>query len=313
MIDTTIIQQHIQPNSTLVVGFSGGPDSVFLLTLLHELVPKLHLKIIAAHLDHEWRKESGKDSAWCKKFCDDRSIAVEMERASNLDFDIKHNGSQAEIGRKLRRFFFEQLATKHQADRIVLAHHGDDQLETFFIRLARGASIAGLCGIKENDGLYLRPLLCLSKQEILDYLHHHNIDFLTDPTNTDPKYLRNRIRKSLIPTLQQIDSRFLKNISHAMHHLEKTDDFLKQSMHDLLPTIKNSTGIHIPSFLKLHEVMQHHIFMHLFIENKVFLTPSSALFQEILRFLKNNKTQSHQLHPELIIIKQGDYFYFKSL
>lgn len=313
MINTATIQQQIPPNSTLIVGFSGGPDSVFLLTLLHELAPKLHLKLIAAHLDHQWRQESAKDALWCKNFCNQRNIAFETEVASNLKFDTKYNGSQEELGRKLRRFFFEQLAKKYQAHNIVLAHHGDDQIETFFIRLARGASIAGLCGIKKVDGLYLRPLLTVSKQEILDYLHQHTIDFLIDPTNADSKYLRNRIRQNLIPTLYQTDPRFLQNIQNLMIHLQKTDDFLKQKMFEILEPIKLKKSIQILSFLNLHEIMQQQILMHLFIENNIALTPSSALFEEILRFLKNGKNHSHQVHKNLTIIKQGDYFYFKSL
>ncbi len=313
MINPTTIQPFIPANTTLIVGFSGGPDSVCLLTLLHELTPQLNIKIIAAHLDHQWRQESDKDAAWCKKFCDDRNIAFENQIASKLNFDIKYNGSQEELGRKLRRAFFEQLAEKYQAHHIVLAHHGDDQLETFFIRLARGASIAGLCGIKQSDGLYLRPLLQVSKQEILNYLSNQNIDFLTDASNTDPKYLRNRIRHELIPMLGTIDHRLIDNIKSAMQHLEKTDDFLHQTMLESLKEISNNAGIHTSSFLQLHEIIKHRILMHLIIKTKISLIPSTALFQEIVRFLQSNKSLSHQVHQNLVIIKQADHFYFKSL
>ncbi|MBP6892529.1 tRNA lysidine(34) synthetase TilS [Candidatus Babeliales bacterium] len=329
MITQQTIQPYISPNSTIIVGFSGGPDSVCLLTLLHKLAPTLNLKIIAAHLDHQWRKESGKDADWCEKFCNDHNIIFESKNATELNFNIKYNGSKEELGRKLRRLFFEEIAKKYHAEKIALAHHGDDQLETFFIRMARGSSIAGLSGIKIFDGLYVRPLLHVSKQEILNYLSHHKIDFLTDATNTDPKYLRNRIRHTLLPQLTQIDHRFHENIKNSMIHFQKTDAFLHQTMLKVVQKISNTnfdkcldqgskaemtkTGIHIPSFLQLHEIMQHRILMHLFIQNNITLIPSTALFEELLRFLKTGKNSSHKLHPTLGIFKQTDHFYFKSL
>ncbi len=313
MITTDSILTFIPTNSTLIVGFSGGPDSVCLLTFLQELAPKLNLKLIAAHFDHQWRQESAKDAAWCKKFCEKRSIAFECQSAPELNFSIKYNGSKEELGRKMRRTFFEKLATKYQADRIALAHHADDQLETFFIRLARGSSIAGLSGMKMIDGLYFRPLLYTSKEEILNYLQHHNIDFLTDQTNTDPKYLRNRIRYNLMPKLQEIDSRFAANIKSCMNHLEKTNIFLDKITTVKMHQISHLNGIRILSFLELDEVLQHRILMQLFIENKIPLTPSSALFQELLRFLQNDKNSIHKIHPKVILLKKDDYFYFKSL
>jgi tRNA(Ile)-lysidine synthase len=329
MINEQTIQPFIPANSTLIVGFSGGPDSVCLLTLLHKLAPTLNLTIIAAHLDHEWRTESAQDALWCKKFCETLNIACEIQTASKLNFDIKYNGSKEELGRNLRRAFFEQIATQFQAHQIALAHHGDDQLETFFIRLARGSSIAGLSGIKMFDGLYLRPLLQVSKQEILNYLTHHNIEFLTDQTNTDPKYLRNRIRHNLVPQLAQIDHRLPENIKNSIIHFQKTDAFLHQIMMETIQKISNQnldqclgldsksgmtkTGIHTSSFLQLQEVMQHRILMHLLIQSNTALTPSTALFEELLRFLKTSKNSSHQLHPTLYIFKTTDHFYFKSL
>lgn len=313
MITEQTIQPYISADSIMIVGFSGGPDSVCLLTLLSKLAPKLNLTIIAAHLDHQWRSESGQDALWCKKFCDDRKIRCIVQAHADLNFDIKYNGSQEELGRKLRRAFFENLATQFHASHIILAHHADDQLETFFIRLARGSSVAGLAGIKQNDGLYLRPLLQISKQEILNYLQHQNIQFLIDHTNFDQKYLRNRIRHQLMPMLDKIDDRFAQNIASCMTHLQKTDRFLEEVAQVTLQKIKNQSLIKTQSFLKLHEIVQHRILMHLFIKENISMTPSTALFEEIIRFLQATKNLQHQIHPTCTIIKQADHFYFKSL
>jgi tRNA(Ile)-lysidine synthase len=184
MINAQTIKPYLTPNSTIIVGFSGGPDSVCLLTLLAQLQQELNLTIIAAHLDHQWRPESGQDAAWCKEFCQQLANVLFIAQASSsLNISIKYNGSKEELGRKLRRNFFQQLAQKHNANHIALANHLDDQLETFFIRLIRGGSVTGLAGMQQQDGLYVRPLLHVSKQEILDFLQQHRIPFLTDATN----------------------------------------------------------------------------------------------------------------------------------
>lgn len=312
MIDEQIIQHTIPENSTLIVGFSGGPDSVLLLTLLTKLAPKLNLIIIAAHLDHQWRAESAKDALWCKKFCDRlNSVECIIQTPTELNFNIKNNGSKEEVGRKLRRLFFEKLAVQFQASHIVLAHHADDQLENFFIRLARGTSVAGLTGMKPTDGLYLRPLLKINKQEILEYLKHHNIKYLTDNSNFDTKYLRNRIRHQLIPTLNQIDNRFSPNITKCMNHLQQTDEFLAQLAEQTLQTISYQNTIHTQSFLKLHEILQHRILMHLFIKQNISMTPSTTLFEELIRFLHAKKHLTHQIHPTCSLVKKADCFYFQ--
>lgn len=330
MISPALIAHSIPSNSTLIVGFSGGPDSVCLLTFLSEIAPKLNLTIIAAHLDHQWRPESAQDRSWCKKFCTGlNNTSFESQTLTELNFDTKYNGSKEEFARKARRSFFQDLALKYQASHIVLAHHADDQIETFFIRMARGSSVAGLTGIKENDGLYLRPLLKIKKEEILHYLHHHNIEYLTDSTNVDQKYLRNRIRHQLIPVLQTIDERFENNITNFMTHLQKTDHFLDQITVETLQKINGSSHklldprsesvmtsnnlINIQLFLQLHEVLQHRILMHLFIQHKIKIIPSSALFEEIIRFLNATKSLKHQIHSQWSIIKQSNHFYFKSL
>lgn len=316
MICSQTIKPYIKPNSTLIVGFSGGPDSVCLLILLSELKQELNLTIIAAHLDHQWRQESAKDSAWCKRFCDNLDITCIVKTPADLKISIKYNGSKEELGRKLRRSFFQELATQYKADHILLAHHADDQLETFFIRLIRGSCLTGLTGMQQQDGLYLRPLLQTTKEEILNYLDNENIAYLIDSTNVDPKYLRNRIRHNLMPQLMQIDGRFTANLTSCINRLQKTDDFLKLLSEQTWQNIckdQNINIVNLNDFLKLHEIIQHRILLAMMIKQNSSFCPSSSLFEEIMRFLKKSDKKSHQLTSTCTIIKQDGYFSFKSL
>ena len=128
-------------NKTVVVGLSGGPDSVF---LLHLLSTKFNIDLIAAHLDHEWRPDSHKDVEFCRDLAKKYDVPFVTQEISELPISLKFDGSLEDVGRRARRFFFESICTSHNADLIAVAHHAQDQQETFFIRLLRGASLTGL-------------------------------------------------------------------------------------------------------------------------------------------------------------------------
>lgn len=302
---------NIPKNSTIIIGFSGGPDSVFLLLYLKEIESSHNLKLIAAHLDHEWRSESNKELTWCQQFCKTKSIDFISEQASNISIQKTYNGSKEQHARYLRRAFFENIAKKHRNPLIALAHHKNDQLETFFIRLARGTSLQGLSGIKEHDGLYIRPLINISKQEILDYLIEHNISFLEDPSNENQAFLRNRIRHQLIPILPMIDLRLSDNILTTMKHLESVNDLLQQVT---ILTISNITtskkplSLNTKEFLKLHSILQQRIILQLLILAEAKFTPSIALFKEIVRFLKTSNRKFHTMHETYQIAKDEKSF-----
>ncbi|HSW76639.1 MAG TPA: tRNA lysidine(34) synthetase TilS [Candidatus Saccharimonadales bacterium] len=313
MITHQLISNLIPHNATIIVGFSGGPDSVCLLIFLNNLKTSHNLTLIAAHLDHEWRPESSQDALWCMQFCKKLNITFVSKKLSELDFVAKSNGSKEEMARKARRHFFEQCAQQFQASHIALAHHQDDQIETFFIRLTRGSSVAGLGCMRTHDGLYIRPLLSIKKQEILDYLAENAISFLIDSTNDDLCFLRNRIRKNLTPILHSIDPRLQNNIISCIDRMQKTDDFLEQLTQETVQQLKTDHGINQHVFLKLPEVLQQRILITLLIEHKIPCNPSTALFQEIIRFLRSNKHQQHQIHPKCTIIKQKNCFSFKPL
>ena len=156
------IERHslIPKNSKVIVGLSGGPDSVFLLHLLaHKKNHGLVQDVVVAHLDHEWRPNSDEDVQFCHELAKKYDIRLVAAKMSDLSISLKFNGSKEEVARHARRFFFEQLRKKENADTIALAHHAQDQQETFFIRLIRGASLAGLTAIKPQHGYYIRPLL----------------------------------------------------------------------------------------------------------------------------------------------------------
>lgn len=297
----------ITPGSTIIVGLSGGPDSVFLLHYLAWLAPQKNLTLIAAHLDHGWRTESVQDAQFCQELTVQYNTPFILKHLKDTLVSFKSSGSKEELGRKARRAFFEQVAKEHNAQAIALAHHADDQMETFIMRIIRGASLTGLAGMKTKEGLYIRPLLNLNKQEILDYLHEHQIPYVTDASNQSDEYLRNRIRNQVIPALKSCDERFEKNFAHTHAKLVETEESLQElCAAQLQEMLDENRSLNIQKLLSLHPVLRNRILINWLILHKVPFTPSQGLLDEMMRFLENTKSNTHTLHQKWQIVKRSN-------
>src|SRR3990167_462563 len=169
-IDLFLNKLNLPPHQTIILGLSGGSDSVALLHLLAQKKNKFKYNLLAAHLDHEWRTNSKQDVLFCQELCNKLDLKLIYEQASNLNYKPKITGSKEDLGRQFRLYFFNKVAQDYQAKYIILAHHLDDQIETFMIRLIRGSTITGLSCMQTQTVIYLRPLLDISKSEILNYL-----------------------------------------------------------------------------------------------------------------------------------------------
>ncbi|MEX0940493.1 MAG: tRNA lysidine(34) synthetase TilS [Candidatus Babeliales bacterium] len=299
----------LPPNNTVILGLSGGPDSVFLLHILYEFHKIGRIKLIAAHLDHEWRTDSAQDVTFCKEKTEALNIPFIHEKASNLPDSLQKKGSKEEIGRRMRRYFLQKVQEEYNADLIALGHHAQDQEETFFIRLIRGATLSGLTGMKPRDGVYVRPLLQTNKTDIINYLNIHTISYLIDPSNESPSFLRNRIRLSVLPALRTCDERFDANFLRTMHNLQQTESFLvdltQQSFKTIAHLKENTWIIDIDSLYKLHPFMQLRAIMHWLISERVPFTPTERFLEEIKRFLFSAEKKEHQIHHAWAIVKKG--------
>ena len=293
-----IEQYHlIEHGSTIVLGLSGGPDSIYLLHLLASLREPLDMRLVAAHLDHQWRPDSWKDVELCKAACELLDVPLIIGKASDFQHMVSYKGSQEEYGRALRRTFLQTVATQHEADRIALAHHSDDQEETFFIRLIRGTTLSGLIGMRSHLGMYIRPLLEIPKSDILAYLDKHGIKYIHDSTNESDHYLRNRLRQTVLPALHAVDDRFSMHFARTLHHLQDAEALL---IHYTQETLKNISSpdhtINQKAFLSLHSALQKRVLMLWLIDQGLPFIPQETFLDEILRFIKHGKAPYHELH-----------------
>jgi tRNA(Ile)-lysidine synthase len=298
----------ITSGQTIIVGLSGGPDSVFLLYFLASIAKQYDLSLIAAHLNHEWRPEANQEQKDCDALAQKLNIPFVTAKRSELSASITYNGSQEEYGRKMRRYFFEKVLQEYNADTIALAHHAQDQEETFFIRLIRGSSLTGLTAIKPQQGLYIRPLLETNKSDILAWLHENNIPYATDTTNNSSDYLRNRIRMNVLPALRRCDDRFESNFISTLNRLQSTEQFLEQLTHTTFDSISdiqnNQRYINIPQLLALDEILRHRLLMHWLITENVPFPATQAFLDEITRFLQNKNGGTHAAHQKWSIVKK---------
>ncbi len=304
MLLLTFNTSLLQPNTTVVVGLSGGPDSVCLLHYLAMHKDRLNIKVIAAHLNHEWRTNAHEDVEFCKQLCGTLQIPLVTKKASELDFRPKDNGSKEAIGRALRRHFFTIVAQEHNAQAIALGHHQQDQIETFFIRLIRGTTVTGLGCMKETDGLYIRPLLKTSKTAILEYLKTHNLPSMYDATNDSYDFLRNRIRLTLVPALTECDARAEQKIINAIEALQETETLLTELTQEAFVTVFDGTVLDLKKFFKLNQALQKRVIIAWLYYHKSSFTLTTPFLSEILRFLKRPDGATHRVNIQWSIIKK---------
>jgi len=299
----------IKHYNTIVIGLSGGPDSVFLLHVLKSLQEKYNLTLIAAHLNHEWRPEADTEEGLCRILAQKLHIPfVSAKLSSLLSITKKYRGSKEEYARNMRRHFLEQVLREHNAHSIALGHHAQDQQETFFIRLIRGTSLAGLTCMQPRHGLYIRPLLETNKADILQWLKEHNIAYAIDLSNESDNYLRNRIRKSVIPALIECDERWNNNFLTTINRLKEDDALLNDIATSTLSTLiikkDNEEVFDIKKFSVVHSSLYHRIIMLWLIRNNLQFSVTQAFLDEIIRFLLHERGGKHAIHEEWVLVKK---------
>ena len=219
--DTIKKYELIENGNTIVIGVSGGPDSMALLNILYYLKEnkRINCKLIVAHINHGIRQEADEETQYVESFCISKNIPcyIKKEKVEVLAKKLKIGTEEA--GRKLRYSFFEEIAKKVNADKIVTAHNANDNAETVLMNIIRGSGTSGLKGIEvKRDDRYIRPLIKCSRKEIEEYCDQNKLEPKKDKTNNENIYTRNKIRNQLIPYLEE---NFNPNIILSLNRLSE--------------------------------------------------------------------------------------------
>ena len=220
------ISDYISKHSLLsrdalhLVALSGGADSVALLRILRDL----DYQIEAAHCNFHLRgAESDRDEAFVRQLCDSLGIKLHLIHFDTETYASVHQVSIEMAARELRYGYFHSLCKDIGAETVCVAHHRDDAVETFLMNLLRGSGIHGLTGIRPKNGQIVRPLLCVGRQDILDYLHSIGQDYVTDSTNLESIVLRNKLRLQVLPLLKQLNPKAVENIDKTANYLREAE------------------------------------------------------------------------------------------
>lgn len=241
------ISQHrlLKEGTRVVVGVSGGSDSVCLFYMLH----RLGYEVIAVHCNFHLRgEESMRDERFVEDLCTRFALPYLKQ-----DFDTERYASQHRVSiemaaRELRYTAFRNIAQERYAEAIAVGHHQDDSAETLMLNLVRGTGIKGLCGIQPKNGEIVRPLLCLTRQEVLHYLQKAGLDYVTDHTNEEDIYARNKVRLNVMPLLESINQGALQNITSTIENLNEVQKVYQKAMEDAMQDCcqhKENGEIHI--------------------------------------------------------------------
>ena len=306
---------------TLILGVSGGPDSMGLLHILNDL----GFSLLVAHLDHSLRAKSDEDAHFVEREARKLGLefAVETVSVEKLAFEEKLNLEDA--ARQSRYSFLFKLAEEKKARAVLVAHHADDQVETILMRLIRGAGIGALIGMKRilqpnqwhpNIPL-IRPILNVTRKDILEYCAKNNIDYLEDPSNRNQKYLRNQLRHDLIPKLGKMNPNFnqtlLRNAELLKAENEAMNQFTEIAWQTCIIEGKNKLfSILIPAFNQEPLAIKRRLLLRIFqksISKKESI--SFLLIDEALAYLSNMaKRKQIEIANKLYLMKENEWLHF---
>jgi len=308
----------MESGDAVIVAVSGGPDSTALLHILKNLSDRLKISLTACHINHNLRgEESNSDEKFVEKLCKELSVplktfSINVEEEKNL-----HGGSTQSVAHEMRYKVFEEVLSEGFGNKVALAHTADDNAESVLMNFIRGSGVKGLRGIEAVRGKFIRPLIKLRKLEIVDYLDRNKILYRVDSSNASPKYLRNKIRHELLPTLKIYNPLIVENLERSSRIFGDIEEYLgKQAQENFIKcsTPNNAGDIILSrnSFGKLHTALQREVLIVAIDKLRGSSRDVSYENIESLRTHIKKGTSGEIDLPNLKVILSGDSFIFQS-
>ncbi|BDU49982.1 tRNA lysidine(34) synthetase TilS [Haliovirga abyssi] len=291
----------INKKDKIVIGISGGADSVALFHLLMELKEELQINFIFAHVNHMLRGTADRDQRFVEELGKKYNVPVYVLKKNIKKYAKENKIGGEEAGREIRYSFFKEILNKTDADKIALAHNLNDVVETFMFRLMRGTSLNGLSSIPIKRGKFIRPILNISKEKIYNYLNEKGYKYVTDETNFQDIYTRNKIRLNLIPYIKEsFNVKFEEKIIKLVSEIDETNRYFE----GIISKINLENEIYISELKKYDEFIQRKI-INKFLSNKEIEINSNKIY-EILNILNSGGTLKLDLTKEFILVKEYD-------
>lgn len=305
-----------------MLGVSGGPDSIAMAYILLRLKRLLEVsRYSVIHVNHGIRPESDSEEEFVVQTMKKAGIEDVLTERVDVFSTCRRMGVSLEMGARLcRHEAFERARKRLQAHSIALAHHGDDQAEELLLRLFRGTGFEGLEGMRplEKDRNIIRPLLCLSRKEILEYLRERELTFVEDSSNSSPCFQRNRVRMELIPLAEDIFKRPITKILNRFTDLaSQENDYWEREINRILPEIcleeqEGKIVIRADRFTLLHTALQRRFIRYIFQRLRSTCYGISYANIEAVRKLIVESQSGKELHiKEIALIRKGSHITFE--
>lgn len=296
------IERYNMPlrGKTVAVGVSGGADSMALLHVLIELKDELDIKIVVCHVNHGIRGESAdRDEEFVVKACERLGVDCRVLKADVPDLAEKRHIGIEECGRKIRYDFFNSVGGNVV---IATAHTLSDRCETLLLNIARGASVKGLCSIPAVRGNIVRPLIDCTRDDIELYCAENSIEYVTDETNFDDIYSRNRIRLNVIPELKKLNPSVEKSFMRLISNAEEESEFLNDFSLEIIEKIRTDGGYDAKHLKDRHIAIRKRVIFEI-INSETGLIPEAVHVEQIDKILGGGRTEI--IGDTIVEVKNG--------
>lgn len=300
----------IKYGDAIVVGVSGGPDSMALLHLLSRIKKSLDIQVICAHVHHNLRKESDDEKVFVERFCANHGIVFEWHKIEDYGDDNFHNEA-----RSIRYNYFSKIVKKYNAKYLFTAHHGDDLIETILMRIVRGSTLRGYSGFSKvvnmDNYTIIRPLINVTKKEIYEYNKKNKINYVLDGSNVKDVYTRNRFRKYIVPEFKKEDEKVHEKFYKFSTTLLEYNDYIDKIVEEKLRRIYIQNIMNIEEFMKEEKVIQmkiiYYILEQIYQDDLMLITDQHVKLIHNLIYSKRANVKIH-LPNNIKAIKSYDTF-----
>lgn len=308
----------IESGDRIVIGVSGGPDSMCLLNILRDIMNdkniNLSFSICVAHINHKIRKEADEETRYVKEYCEKNNIPIYIKEAEVVKIAERKKIGLEEAGRDVRYNFFEEVLEKTNSNKIAIAHNLNDRAETVLMNLMRGSGPLGIKGIQAKRDKYIRPLIQINRNQIEEYCEKEKLDPKFDESNKDNTYTRNKIRNQLIPYLQrEFNPSIIEAITKLSEIMEDEQNYLEKIVNNIYNNLlieerEEQITLNLKEFNKQDVVIKRKLILYTI--NKMLKTTKNIEKIHIEDIIKlcNNNIGNKYLTPNKnikIFIKKG--------
>lgn len=319
VINTIKKYNLIKENDSIVIGVSGGPDSICLLHILNEIKNELNFKIYVAHINHMIREEADEETEYVKAFCKNLGIECYIKRIDVVEIANNLKRGTEETGRQIRYEFFNEIMEKTNSNKIATAHNNNDKVETILMNILRGSGTSGLKGIEAiRDDKYIRPLINTSREEIEEYCEINKLNPRIDKSNNENIYTRNKVRNVVIPYIkQEFNPNIIKTINRLSEVASEENEYLNKVTEEefknlLLERENNSYVLNLKKFNSLELVIKRRVILYTINELLSSTTGIEKVnIDDIIKLCSNNIGNKYlsPIKNLKVLVKKGKIFF----